>query len=145
MVGYFVDCLNKRRLLYIRKRPPRWIAVFDTTTHSVITSPPNNRRRRKRYALRFEVEYRVFGKGHSIIAGYTTTVNLSSDGILLEETAALVRGQLVELSILWQAGIRGQPKTTLEILGRVLRVDDGGTAVRILRYGLWGATVAAMP
>ena len=110
-----------------------------------MTSPPNDRRRRRRYALRFEVEYRVFGKSHSIIAGKTKTVNLSTDGILLAETAAVVVGQLMELSILWQTGTRGQAKTTVEILGRVLRVDSSGTAVRIMRYGFGGATGAAMP
>ena len=109
-----------------------------------MTSQPNDRRRRKRYTLRFELEYRVFAKGHSIIAGKTKTVNLSTGGILLAETDGVVTGQLAELSILWQIGIRAQPKRTLEILGRVLRVDDGGTAVRILRYGFRGATSPAI-
>jgi len=145
-VGYFADCLNKRRLLYIWKPRARAVyCAFDAITHSVMTSPPNDRRQRKRFPLRLEVEYRVFGKSHSIIAGNTKTVNISGEGVLLAENAAVVRGQLVELSILWQAGIRGQPNTTLEILGRVLRVDDGGTAVRILRYGFQGATGLAMP
>jgi hypothetical protein len=82
-----------------------------------------------------DLDYRVFGKGHSIVTGATKTINMSSSGLLLAETAGVVKGQLVELSIRWNPGARGAPGVTLEILGRVLRLDAGGTAIRILRYG----------
>lgn len=93
------------------------------------------RRHRKRYPIQFELEYRVFGKGHSISAGAARTLNISSEGMLLSPTEGIIKGQLVELSIRWQTGARGAPKADLEILGRVMRADSEGTAIRILRYG----------
>jgi hypothetical protein len=95
------------------------------------------RRHRKRYPLQFELEYRVFGKGHSIFAGAARTLNISSEGVLLTPTEGVNRGQVVELSIRWHTGGRCAPRADLEILGRVMRVDSSGTAVRILRYGFY--------
>lgn len=95
------------------------------------------RRQRRRYSLQFEVEYRVFGRGHSIVSGSSKTINLSSHGILLTPTQNVSKGQLVELSINWQSGVPGAPATDLEILGRVVRVSAAGTAVMILRHGFY--------
>jgi hypothetical protein len=100
-----------------------------------MASAPTDRRQSKRYALHLDLEYRVFGKGHSIVTGTTTTINISSSGLLLAQTAGVIKGQLVELSIRWRPGAHGVPGVTLEVLGRVLRLDEGGTAIRILRYG----------
>lgn len=89
----------------------------------------------QRYPLQFEVEYRVFGKGHSIFAGTARTLNISSHGVLLTPTEGTSKGQLIELSIKWNSGASGSPKVDLEVLGRVIRIDSRGTAVQILRYG----------
>jgi len=98
-------------------------------------SATTERRQSRRYPLQFELDYRVFGKGHSIFAGSARTLNISSEGLLLTTTEGISKGQLVELSIRWHTGARGAPRADLEILGRVIRVDDDGTAIRILRYG----------
>jgi hypothetical protein len=95
------------------------------------------RRRRKRYPLQFDLEYRVFGKGHSIFAGTAKTLNISSGGVLLTPTDQVCRGQLVELSIQWPTRAPGTENAILEILGRAQRVDAAGTAVRILRFGFY--------
>jgi hypothetical protein len=100
-----------------------------------MVSAPTDRRQSKRYALHLNVEYRVFGKGHSIVTGASRTVNISSGGVLVADAAGMFKGQLVELSIGWQGGARGLPGVTLEVLGRVVRVDVNGTAVRTMRYG----------
>jgi hypothetical protein len=102
-----------------------------------MASATTERRNSKRYPLEFELEYRVFGKGHSISAGVAKTLNISSEGILLAFTENVSKGQLVEVSIRWHTGARGAPQADLEILGRVIRVDSSGTAVRILRYGFY--------
>jgi hypothetical protein len=90
---------------------------------------------RRRYIIQFDLEYRVFGKGHSICSGAAKTVNISSEGILLTRADGVNKGQLVEISIRWNTGAPGAAVADLEILGRVMRVDASGTAVRILRYG----------
>ena len=95
----------------------------------------SERRHRRRYSLQFDLEYRVFGKGHSIYTGAAKTVNISSEGLLLTGADGVNKGQLVEISIRWNTGAPGAPMADLEILGRVMRVDASGTAVRILRYG----------
>lgn len=89
----------------------------------------------QRYPLKFDVEYRVFGKGHSIIAGTARTLNISSHGVLLAPTEGASKGQFIELSISWNSGAPEAQKVELEVLGRVIRVDSRGTAVHILRYG----------
>lgn len=109
---------------------------------NLIPSAPTERRHRKRYPIQFELEYRVFGKGHSISAGLARTMNISSEGVLLTPTEGISKGQLVEVSIRWQTGARGAPKADLEILGRVMRADAAGTAIRILRYGFYPREVA---
>jgi hypothetical protein len=100
-----------------------------------MVSAPTDRRQSKRYALDLDLEYRVFGKGHSIVTGTARTVNISSGGVLVADAAGVFKGQLVELSIRWQGIPRGSPGVTLEVLGRAVRVDANGTAVRTLRYG----------
>jgi hypothetical protein len=95
------------------------------------------RRNRNRYPLQFDLEYRVFTKGHSVVAGSARTVNISSGGVLLTSTEGIKKGELMEISIRWQTVVPTAPNTKLEILGRVIRVDSSGTAVRILRYGLY--------
>ena len=62
-------------------------------------------------------------------------MNISSQGVLLSHTNGIRKGQLVELSIRWTSGEYRGSKVDLEVLGRVLRVDETGAAVRILRYG----------
>jgi hypothetical protein len=81
------------------------------------------------------VNYRVFGKGHAVVAGAATTINMSSHGILITPTEGVSKGQVIELSIRWRRGAPGMPKVDLEVLGRVVRVNAQGTAVQILRYG----------
>jgi hypothetical protein len=101
------------------------------------------RRRRNRYPLQFDLIYRAFGKGHSIVIGAARTVNISSDGVLLNATEGIQKGQLVELSIRWKTFAPNVPETNLEILGRVMRVDATGTAVRVLLYGRYPMSAAA--
>jgi hypothetical protein len=101
------------------------------------------RRRGKRYPLQFDLEYRVFGKGHSIFVGSAKTVNISSGGVLLTPTDQVCKGQLVELSIKWPIGVAGAPGAILEVLGRAQRVDASGTAVRILRFGFYPRAAGA--
>ncbi len=102
-----------------------------------MSSATTERRVCRRYPLQFDLEYRVFGKGHSIFAGSAKTLNISSQGVLLTPTEGVTKGQLVELSIKWHTGGPGAPRADLEILGRVMRVDAHGTAVHILRYGFY--------
>ena len=92
-------------------------------------------RARQRYPLHFEVEYRVFGKGHAVVSGAATTLNFSSHGILLTATEGVNKGQVISLSVRWSTGELAMPKVDLEIIGRVVRVSEQGTAVQILRYG----------
>jgi hypothetical protein len=92
-------------------------------------------RTRHRYPLHFEVNYRVFGKGHAVVSGAATTLNFSSHGILLTATEGVSKGQVMSLSVRWHSGASGMPKVELEIIGRVVRVSAQGTAVQILRYG----------
>ena len=97
----------------------------------------SERRHRNRYPLELDLEYRVFTKGHSIVFGSARTVNISSEGaLLLPSTEDLKKGQLMALSIRWDTALHAAQKTTLEILGRVTRVDSSGVAIRFLRYGL---------
>lgn len=97
--------------------------------------PNAERRGGTRYPVHFEADYRVFAKGHAVVSGVATTLNMSSHGLLLSPTEGVSRGQVIELSIRWSKGHAGIPNVDLEVIGRVVRVDEQGTAVQIIRYG----------
>lgn len=95
------------------------------------------RRSAYRYPLRFGMEYRIFGKSHSIAAGFGEILNMSSRGLLVNVDDEVSKGQLVEVSIDWRIYPNRPPVADLIVLGRVVRSSPGGSAIRILRYGFY--------
>ena len=95
------------------------------------------RRGAYRYPLRLCVEYRIFGRSHTIAAGNAEIVNMSSHGLLINTSEGVTKGQLIELSIVWRLYPDQPPVADLLILGRVIRSGPEGSAVKILRYGFY--------
>ena len=94
-----------------------------------------DRRAAKRYALELPFTYRLFGRGQLVQEGIGRTLNMSSNGLLIQAGARLTKGQPIELSVQLPPGGEGSAVTQLVILGHVVRSDISETSVRIVRHG----------
>ncbi len=86
------------------------------------------RRSRMRFPVALAVEYTQNGSRHRGV-----TRNLSSSGVFITE-AELPLGRRIELSIDWPVPFDSRCALRLVIMGKVIRRETGGAAVRILRY-----------
>jgi hypothetical protein len=62
-------------------------------------------------------------------------VDISSTGILFRPRLSHPRDAVMVLSIDWPARRDEAPPIRLSVLGMVVRSDDRGTAIRIMRHG----------
>jgi len=81
-----------------------------------------DRRASHRYAVSAEVRYLIIGR-RSPTAGTGRTVDLSSRGALIQTTDPLPKGAKIKLSIAWPARLNGRLALSLEVDGRIARVD----------------------
>jgi len=80
------------------------------------------RRASRRYAVSAEVRYLIVSR-RTPIAGTGRTVDLSSGGALIQAADRLPNGAKVKLSIAWPARLNGRIALSLEVAGRIARVD----------------------
>ncbi|MBS1853844.1 MAG: PilZ domain-containing protein [Acidobacteria bacterium] len=99
------------------------------------------RRSAQRYPVRLGLDYRAFGRDHSVSAGTGTTLNMSSRGLFIHTTNPLARSGMIEISVHLPESTGGERAANLVILGQVVRADAGGAAIRILRHGFFRVDV----
>jgi hypothetical protein len=92
------------------------------------------RRHSDRFPIEREVRYRIINKRGSEEAGEGKTINMSSSGVLFTSEQMLVPGRRVELSISWPAQLNDKCFLKLVARGRVVRFEDGRTAIEIQQY-----------
>jgi len=91
-----------------------------------------DRRASKRYDIELAVHFRVFVSRHMVHTGKGKTANMSSRGVLFRSGTPLTPGVNLELTVIWPVLFENRFPLQLRILGRVVRQDDRGTAVRVL-------------
>jgi hypothetical protein len=93
------------------------------------------RRHSDRFPIERELKYRVINnKRGSEEAGDGKTLNMSSAGVLFTSEQMLVPGRRVELSISWPAQLNDKCALKLVARGRVVRFEEGRTAIEIQQY-----------
>jgi hypothetical protein len=92
------------------------------------------RRHSDRFPIEREVRYRIINKRGSEEAGEGKTINMSSAGVLFTCERMLVPGRRVELSISWPAQLNDKCALKLVARGRVVRFEEGRTAIEIQQY-----------
>jgi hypothetical protein len=93
-----------------------------------------DRRTNARFPCRLAVSYHTME--HPFISGQATseTLNISSKGLLFTCSDPLQPGQLVQVSVDWPARLENQVPLKLVAEGRIVRNNDGQTAMRIDKY-----------
>jgi PilZ domain len=93
-----------------------------------------SRRASHRYTVRTPCRYRTSDGGLSSGWKSGQTLDMSVGGILIATHEAVRVGAELELEIEWLGLYHGKPKVCLFVAGCVVRNDDRGVAVRILRH-----------
>lgn len=94
------------------------------------------RRVSERFPIRMNFSYRLSSKGQvSALEASGCVVDISSTGILFSPGLSHPRDAVMVLSIDWPARRDKAPPIRLSVLGMVVRSDNRGTAIRILRHG----------
>jgi PilZ domain-containing protein len=92
------------------------------------------RRHSDRFPIERDLRYRVINKRGSEEAGEGKTLNMSSAGVLFTSAQMLVPGRRVELTISWPAQLNDKCALKLVARGRVVRFEEGRTAIEIQQY-----------
>jgi PilZ domain-containing protein len=92
------------------------------------------RRHSDRFPIEREVRYQIINKRGSEEVGEGKTINMSSAGVLFTSQQLLVPGRRVELSISWPAQLNDKCALKLVARGRVVRFEEGRTAIEIQQY-----------
>lgn len=96
---------------------------------------PTERRASKRFAIEQDASYRVLD--HRVLPpehGTGRTLDISSRGMLLATEQCLRAGKRVEVSVNWPASLEGGCPLKFVALGRVVRSDERGVAVRVEQH-----------
>jgi hypothetical protein len=103
------------------------------------------RRHSDRFPIEREVRYKVLNKRGGEDAGGGRTINISSCGVLFTTDHALLPGRRVELQISWPAQLDNKCPLKLVARGRVVRFEEGRTAVEIQQYEFRTQSAAPVP
>jgi hypothetical protein len=89
------------------------------------------RRKRRRFPLNLNAKYAVIGKD---LNGAGTTVNISSEGVLIVSPQILPPGTQIQMMIDWPNIARFRTITLQIISGTVIRSKDNQMVVTFSRY-----------
>ena len=106
------------------------------------TKDKTDRRGSDRFPIEREVRYKILSKKHDEM-GLGLTVNMSSNGVLFTTDQLLVPGRRLELNISWPAQLNHKCALKLVARGRVVRIEDGKTAIEIQQYEFKTHSVSA--
>jgi hypothetical protein len=109
----------------------------------MLTTALRDRRSGRRFPLKMSVAYRVFlNRDRQVLGrGKSHTVDISRTGVLLRTRGYYPLGASAELLIEWPAPGENATAVHLRILGAVVRHDERGTAIEILRHGFQGGAL----
>ena len=94
------------------------------------------RRAGERFPIRMNLRYRLSSNGQgSASEASGCVVDISSTGILFSPRLSHPQDAVMVLSIDWPVRRDEAPPIRLSVLGMVVRSDNRGTAIRVLRHG----------
>src|SRR5271169_292850 len=93
-----------------------------------------DRRHSDRFPIERDARFRVLSKRSAEENGDGKTVNISSSGVLFTSDLILLPGRRLELAISWPAQLNNKCALKLVARGRVVRFEDGRTAIEIQQY-----------
>ena len=91
----------------------------------------DERRSTERLPIERELRYKVFHRNSPDEGGAGKTIDMSSSGVLFTTDRPVRSGKSVEVSISWPAQLNHTVPLKLVARGRVVRSDDGKTAIEI--------------
>ncbi len=94
-----------------------------------LTFAPYERRQHQRFPITVQSQYVLAGS-----RAQATTLDISSGGVLFKADTILPVGKEIQVLIDWPALLDQRCPLRLAITGKVLRSDQTGTAVGIIRY-----------
>lgn len=93
-----------------------------------------DRRCNRRYCMALKLRYKVSKAKGPVLEGTGTTKDISSGGLFFSTDEVLPAGATVELNVEWPVLLHGTHRLKLKAVGRVVRSDEKGTAVRTMRH-----------
>jgi hypothetical protein len=102
-----------------------------------------DRRVDKRYEIQLDVRWKLVRRQRVLESGAGYTVDLSSGGILFEAGRQLPAGFRVELAVSWPIMLRSVSPLQLVVRGKIMRSQDGRTAIRMQQHEFRTAGQAA--
>ena len=90
---------------------------------------PYERRQHQRFPITAQSRFVVSGG-----RGQATTIDISSGGVFMKTDETLPIGKQIQVLIDWPALLDQRCPLRLVINGKILRSDQTGTAIGILRY-----------
>ena len=95
---------------------------------------PSDRRHSDRFPIERDVRFRVLNKRGGEETGDGKTLNISSSGVLFTSEHMRLPGRRLELSIRWPAQLNDLVPLKLVARGRVVRFEQGLSAIEIQQY-----------
>ena len=92
------------------------------------------RRARRRFPLNLELRFTASKGSRQAIQGRGVVVNISSRGVAFRTDTALTPDLNIEASIEWPATLNGDCVLRVAVEGRMVRVQDGLSVMRVDRY-----------
>jgi len=90
---------------------------------------PYERRHHQRFPITAQTQYALAG-----VRGQAVTADISSGGVFLKTDRMLPVGKQIQVRIDWPALLEQRCPLRLVIIGKVLRSNESGTAIGIIRY-----------
>lgn len=92
------------------------------------------RRARKRFPLNLELRFTASKGSRQPIQGRGVVENISSQGVAFRTETALAPDVNIDASIEWPVTLNGDCVLRVTVEGRMLRVQDGLSVMRVDRY-----------
>ncbi len=96
--------------------------------------PIHDRREADRIAMKRPIRFQVLDKGHAGQWGLGQTINISRSSVLFASDQAMCPGDRVEVEISWPAQLDVSVDLQLVAVGRIVRCEQGVTAVQFQSY-----------
>ena len=101
---------------------------------TLVAEISDDRRSRRRYDLDLQLQYKIIEHSRVVGVGPGQIADISSSGAAFWTNETLKPGSYLELSIPWPVPLNDGCALKLIVEGRVIRSQDGLTAMRVDRY-----------
>ena len=100
-----------------------------TADGHLLRSLREERRFARRFPLRLECSYRVINRHGVVAIGNGQTMNISATGLFVSGSDLDHKGLRIEVAVRWPTNL-----VTLAVQGRIVRLDQSGAGVEVMRH-----------